>query len=135
MSFPRFADADEASAESPDATPEESDDDLTFSRVKVPQNRPRWVPLEGGGYVPLDSVIARNLDLMFPVGPRAVYAFRVTRGAEGEPETGDLTMEEALREPGSIIRLGSGERNSIRFAFGEALYIGIRTAAERFRAE
>jgi hypothetical protein len=30
---------------------------------------------------------------------------------------------------------GSGVRNSSRFAFGDAEYIGIRTAAERFRLE
>src|SRR3990170_3697005 len=30
---------------------------------------------------------------------------------------------------------GSGVRNSRRFAFGEAEYIGIRTAADRFRLE
>src|SRR6266550_6182786 len=30
---------------------------------------------------------------------------------------------------------GSGERNSIRFAFGEGEYIGIRIAAERLRDE
>src|SRR5881394_2768333 len=30
---------------------------------------------------------------------------------------------------------GSGVRNSIRFAFGFAEYVGIRIAAERFRAE
>ena len=31
--------------------------------------------------------------------------------------------------------LGSGQRNSIRFAFGLGLYMGIRHAAERFRCE
>src|SRR5712692_3248808 len=30
---------------------------------------------------------------------------------------------------------GSGERNSSRFAFGDGEYIGMRTAAERFRDE
>src|SRR6266478_9672366 len=33
------------------------------------------------------------------------------------------------------LQLGSGGRNSTRLAFGEAEYMGIRTAAERFRAE
>src|SRR5262249_17257637 len=33
------------------------------------------------------------------------------------------------------LQLGSGGRNSTRFAFGEAEYIGIRHAAERLRRE
>src|SRR5207248_9427761 len=33
------------------------------------------------------------------------------------------------------LQLGSGGRNSTRFAFGDAEYIGIRQAAERFRRE
>jgi polyphosphate kinase len=34
-----------------------------FVRIKVPDNRPRWVPLEDGrqGFVPLEQVIAANL--------------------------------------------------------------------------
>lgn len=38
-----------------------------FVRIKVPANRPRWVPLSGGaGYVPLEQVIAYNLNILFP---------------------------------------------------------------------
>src|SRR6266850_7367161 len=33
------------------------------------------------------------------------------------------------------LQLGSGGRNSTRFAFGDAEYIGIRQAAERLRRE
>src|SRR5437588_4427593 len=33
------------------------------------------------------------------------------------------------------LQLGSGGRNSTRFDFGDAEYIGIRQAAERFRRE
>src|SRR6266496_6688249 len=33
------------------------------------------------------------------------------------------------------LQLGSGGRNSTRFALGDAEYIGIRQAAERFRRE
>jgi hypothetical protein len=33
------------------------------------------------------------------------------------------------------LQLGSGQRNSTRFAFGLGLYIGMRQAAERLRCE
>ena len=33
------------------------------------------------------------------------------------------------------LQLGSGQRNSIRLAFGLGLYIGMRHEAERFRCE
>ncbi len=90
-----------------------------FVRIKVPDNRPRWVPLEGAaGYTPLEEIIAANLDLLFPITPpESVYLFRVTRGAQGEPDASrDLTSEEALRVPGSIIRLVSKELKARRFA-------------------
>ena len=39
-----------------------------FVRIKVPANRPRWVPLpDSAGFVPLEQVIASNLDLLFPM--------------------------------------------------------------------
>ncbi len=32
-------------------------DNPKFIRIKIPPNRPRWIPLSGGGYVPLEQVI------------------------------------------------------------------------------
>src|SRR6056297_2016398 len=80
---------------------EEADDDLTFSRVKVPQNRPRLVRVGGGEQgvreveesasasdrdarvVLLEDVIGDNLDLLFPNVEIVDYStFRVTRNAE-----------------------------------------------------
>jgi polyphosphate kinase len=89
-----------------------------FIRVKVPGNRPRLVPFpDNRGFVPLEQVIAANLDLMFPNAPRAVYGFRVTRGAGGiDEEEAELTIEEASHEPGSIVRQVSGELKARRFA-------------------
>jgi polyphosphate kinase len=89
-----------------------------FVRVKVPDNRPRWVPLpDRRGFVPLEQVIAANLDLLFPIAPRAVYVFRATRGTGGTPdEEADLTLEEATSEPGSIVRQVSGELKARKFA-------------------
>jgi polyphosphate kinase len=38
-----------------------------FVRIKVPANRPRWVPLpDQAGWVPLEQVIAANLRTLFP---------------------------------------------------------------------
>lgn len=89
-----------------------------FVRVKVPDNRPRWVPLTGeSAFVPLEQVIAANLDLMFPLAPRAVYCFRVTRGAgETTEEDAHLAMEESTGEPGSIVRQVSSELKARKFA-------------------
>jgi len=84
-----------------------------FVRIKLPANRPRWVALDGNGFVPLEQVVAANLDLLYPdTPPVAVYLFRVTRGAEGEPER----LDEESRAPGSIIQQVSHELKARRFA-------------------
>jgi polyphosphate kinase len=76
-------------------------DKQKFSRVKIPQNRPRFIRLdevideddgcrddEGNNdddvtYVPLEQVIEANLDLLFPnVNIVDTALFRVTRNAE-----------------------------------------------------
>ncbi len=41
-----------------------------FIRIKVPPNRPRWIPVSRGGYVPLEQVIANNLGGLFPRGSK-----------------------------------------------------------------
>ena len=96
----------------------QNDSEGRFVRIKVPDNRPRWVPLSGRpGFVPLEQVIAANLDLLLPgVTPGALHPFRVTRGAEGQPEGGDLTDERPVREPGSIIRQVGKELKARRFS-------------------
>jgi polyphosphate kinase len=89
-----------------------------FARIKVPDNRPRWVPIPGDrGFTPLEQVIAANLDLIYPAsGSTKVHIFRVTRGASGETApTADLSPEEAQR-PGSIIDQVSHELKARRFA-------------------
>ncbi|QDX40727.1 polyphosphate kinase 1 [Salarchaeum sp. JOR-1] len=64
-------------------TRDDGDDDTTFSRVKVPGNRPRLVELDDERFVLLEDVIAANLDLLFPDTDVVDYAsFRVTRNAE-----------------------------------------------------
>ena len=113
--------------------PLEGQEGQRFVRIKVPDNRPRWVPLRGGGgFVPLEEVIAANLDLLFPTTPpESVFPFRVTRGATGEQASPrDLTPEEALREPGSIIRQVSNELKARRFAGVVRLEVDARMPAE-----
>jgi polyphosphate kinase len=84
-----------------------------FARVKVPPILPRLVEVERRVYVPLEQVIAANLDALFP-GVQVVdaYMFRVTRDADfdvEEDEAGDLlsAIEQELRRRrfGSAVRL------------------------------
>jgi polyphosphate kinase len=84
-----------------------------FARVKVPQILPRLVPIGRNAFVPLEQVIAANLDALFP-GLEIVesHPFRVTRDADfdvEEDEAGDLlsAIEEELRRRrfGSAVRL------------------------------
>src|SRR5271166_4879756 len=89
-----------------------------FIRIKVPPNRPRWVSLPRGGFVPLEQVIARHLNLMFPSGVRwNSYCFRVTRGAKDDPwDRLPLGETELDLAPGSIIGMVSAELTARKFA-------------------
>ena len=76
-----------------------------FARVKVPSNRDRWVSLSAPGhYVPLEQVIAHNLDDLFRgMDVVSAHAFRVTRNADvrrDEEEADELLkmISEELRE-------------------------------------
>ena len=89
-----------------------------FIRIKVPPNRPRWVPLPRGGFVPLEQVIARHLNLIFPSGVRwDSYCFRVTRGAKDNPwDRLPLGETELNLAPGGIIGMVSAELTARKFA-------------------
>ena len=81
-----------------------------FARVKVPTNHDRWVAFASTRYpaarcfVPLEQVIARNLDELFRgMDVRSVHPFRVTRNADirrDEEEADDLLemISDELRE-------------------------------------
>jgi len=101
-------------------TQADSDASVTFSRVKIPQNRPRLVRVddEDAGddhaeFVPLEQVIGANLDLLFPDTEVLEWStFRVTRNAEvrrNEEVAEDLIdmIEEVLRERrfATVVRL------------------------------
>jgi len=83
----------------------DDEDEPTFSRVKMPENRPRLVPVaDGERYVLLEDVVAANLDLLFPnLDILGSAAFRVTRNAEvrrNEEVAEDLVnrIEQVLRQ-------------------------------------
>ena len=60
------------------------DSDLLFARVKVPANRPRWIPLpEPGWFVPTEQVITSHLDRLFRrLSIVSAHSFRITRSAD-----------------------------------------------------
>lgn len=85
-----------------------------FARVKVPQNRSRWVRLENPSHmVPLEQVMIHNLDTLFSgMDIIAAYPFRITRNADiarNEEEADDLLdmISEELREQrfAAVVRL------------------------------
>ena len=59
-------------------------DDLTFTRIKIPPNRPRLIEVgEGSRYVLVEELIEHNLDLLLPnVEILDTALFRLTRNAE-----------------------------------------------------
>ncbi|WP_277542088.1 polyphosphate kinase 1 [Haloarcula laminariae] len=88
--------------------------DPTFTRVKIPPNRPRLVQLDGDSrYVPLEEVVRENLDLLLPnVDIVDTALFRLTRNAEvrrDEEVAEDLIdmIEEVLeqRRFASVVRM------------------------------
>ena len=89
-------------------------DESQFARVKIPQNRPRWIPLDDPlHFVSLEQVIIHNLDALFTgMNILAAYPFRVTRNADiarNEEEADDLLdmINEELREQrfAAVVRL------------------------------
>lgn len=88
-------------------------------RLKVPSNRPRWIPVPGTrGVLPLEELIAANLDLVI-VGAGDSFRhslFRVTRAAEGEPLDGEEADDADSLLPGGIIRQVTRDLKARRFA-------------------
>ncbi|HEX2850768.1 MAG TPA: RNA degradosome polyphosphate kinase [Acidimicrobiales bacterium] len=85
-----------------------------FARVKVPALLPRFVVmLDGERFVPLEQVIARHLDRLFPgMEIEGTFPFRVTRNADlsiDEDEADDLLeaveLELRRRRRGRAVRL------------------------------
>ena len=91
-------------------------DHEVFARVKVPKEvLPRFVEISKDTFIPLEDVIARHLDALFPGMEIISYdLFRVTRDADFEvsDEADDLlqAVEDELRRRrfGEVVRLEVG---------------------------
>ena len=90
------------------------DGEERFARVKVPKILPRWVPLPTPGrFVPLEHLIATNLDALFPgIEILGSYLFRITRNTEMELDHDDaedllLQIQEEVRNRrfGEVVRV------------------------------
>ncbi len=88
----------------------------SFARVKVPKEvLPRFVEIDGGTFIPLEDVIARHLDQLFPGTEILTHdMFRVARDADFtvSDEADDLVraVEDELRRRrfGEVVRLEVG---------------------------
>jgi polyphosphate kinase len=89
-----------------------------FVRIKVPPNRPRWVPLPNhAGWVPLEQVIASHLSALFPQASEPVCSyFRVSRGAKDDPWADQVGDEDDNLSPGAIIGMVTAELTARRYA-------------------
>jgi polyphosphate kinase len=106
-------------------------DQEAFARIKVPKEvLPRFVEISTDVYIPLEDVIARHLDALFP-GMEIISHdfFRVTRDADFEvsDEANDLlqAVEDELRRRrfGEVVRLevGAGMDPALRTSLIEWL--------------
>ena len=99
-------------------------DHEVFARVKVPKEvLPRFVEISKDTFVPLEDIIARHLDALFPGMEIVSYdLFRVTRDADFEvsDEADDLlqAVEDELRRRrfGEVVRLEVGAQHGSRAA-------------------
>jgi len=88
--------------------------------VRIPRVLPRFVELENGIYVPIESVVAEHISDLFPGYKLQNHvAFRVTRNAdiEIEEEEADDFMEILeeglrLRKKGELVRLELGQETN-----------------------
>ena len=88
--------------------------------VRIPRVLPRFVELDDGCYVPIESVVAQHVGELFPGYALENYiAFRVTRNADitiEEEEADDFMeiLEEGLRlrKKGELVRLELGHESN-----------------------
>ena len=95
------------------------DDNETIERfgiIRVPRVLPRFIQLDDGIYVPIESLVAQHVEELFPGYSLIKYAsFRVTRNADMEIEEEEADdfmeiLEEGLklRRKGEMVRLEVG---------------------------
>lgn len=118
----------------------------SLARVKVPVGlgADRFLPVgERHGFVPLESVVAHNLDLLFPgMEIDSCEVFRVTRNAntEGDEERADdllAMIESELRERrlAPIVRLEVGRDMSAAHRGMLAAELGLNESADVFEVD
>jgi len=93
------------------------DDDIErFGIIRIPRVLNRFVQIGAGTYVPVEDIVAKHIDILFPGYQLVKYAsFRVTRNADMEIEEEEADdfmeiLEEGLklRRKGEIVRLEVG---------------------------
>ena len=89
-----------------------------FVRIKVPANRPRWVPLPGGGWVPLEDIIAKSVKLIFPFAAEIrCHYFRILRGAKDSPWDRPESQElDPSTNPGRLMDIVVDELEARKYA-------------------
>lgn len=91
-----------------------------YARLKIPGNRPRWIPLnEPDTFIPIEQIITQNLENIFPGDDlEEVFIFRITRSAFSTDKHSDLDITPFdWREPGKQMEVVEELLESRRFAF------------------
>ena len=105
----------------------------TFARVKVPKEMlPRFVPVgDGRTFVPLEDVIAENLDSLFP-GMEILdrHVFRVTRDADFSVSDDADDLLQAVEEELRARRFGEAVRVEVGDGMSDAMLDQISRALE-----
>jgi polyphosphate kinase len=101
-----------------------------FARVKVPPNIARFQRLPGGDrFIPLEQVIAANLDTLFPgMEIEAVHPFRVTRDADLELEIDEA--DDLLAAIQSILRQRERSPEAVRLEVHRSMPKPVRSLLE-----
>jgi len=94
----------------------ELEESQRFGMVRIPRILPRFIELEGGFFVPIESLVVEHVEDLFPGYTLLKHsAFRITRNADiaiEEEEADDFMeiLEEGLklRKKGEIVRLELG---------------------------
>ena len=108
----------------------DSDDETIerFGIIRVPRVLSRFIELENGTYVPIESLVAQHVENLFPGYTLLKYAsFRVTRNADMEIEEEEADdfmeiLEEGLklRRKGEMVRLEVGSDTDEEIKIGRA---------------
>src|ERR1700754_4620748 len=105
----------------------------TFARVKVPKEMlPRFVPVgDGRTFVPLEDVIAENLDSLFP-GMEILdrHVFRVTRDADFSVSGDADDLLQAVEEELRARRFGEAVRVEVGAGMSDVMLEQITRALE-----